>query len=93
MSWTPLLQLTGNSPRIKNGIVSGITDGVTTITFSTSFSDSNYTVSITPYVDSAFTLSPQACVIYDETFTSGGFRVQTVNANGFFWTAIYGSNS
>jgi hypothetical protein len=93
MSWTQLIQVSGSSPPIKKGNITGISDGVTTITFSTSFSGTDYIVSITPLVDAVFTMPPQACVIYDETFTSEGFQVQTVNANGFFWTAIYGSSS
>lgn len=95
MSWVPVFKLSGNSPPIKNGNVSGIiSDGIATITFSNSFADTNYTVSITPYVSASTITPPQAYVIFDETyFTPSGFKVQTINASGFFWTAIYGSNS
>lgn len=94
MSWVPVLKLGGNSPSIKNGNISSITsDGITLITFSKSFSDSNYTVSITPYSDVVQSSSPQAYLLFDNTFTSTGFTVKTSNATGFFWTAMYGSNS
>ena len=94
MEWVPVFKLSGNSPPIKNGNVSGIiSDGIATITFSNSFADKNYTVSITPYVSASTITPPQSYIIYDETFTSSGFSVQTMHATGFFWTAIYGSNS
>ena len=94
MSWVPVFKVGGDSPSIKNGNVSSITsDGITIITFSNSFSDSNYTVCITPYMDALSLTPPQAYVLFDSTFTSTGFTVQTSNATGFFWTAIYGSNS
>lgn len=92
MSWTPLFKIGGNSPSIKNGRET-TTNTCASITFSNAFPDANYTVSITPYSSSMSADIPQAYIIYDGTFTSSGFTVQTSNATGFFWTAIYGSNS
>jgi len=91
-SWTPLFKIGGNSSSIKHGRETSTTTSVS-ITFSNAFPDANYTVSITPYSSTISTDTPQAYIIYDATFTSAGFTVETSNATGFFWTAMYGSNS
>lgn len=95
MSWTPLFQLSGNSPPIKNGNSTVNETGTTTITFSNAFADNNYTVSLTPYYSGNTKPidRPQAYIVYDKSFTPNGFQVETLYASGFFWTAIYGSNS
>ena len=92
MSWVPVFKLGENPYSIKNGRETIATTS-TSITFSNAFPDANYTVSITPHSSAISADTPQAYIIYDETFTSSGFTVQTSNATGFFWTAIYGSNS
>jgi hypothetical protein len=88
-----LFQIGGSSPPIKHGREI-LTQGTSaSITFSNAFPDADYTVSITPYSSAVSTDTPRAYVIVDASFTGEGFTVETLHATGFFWTAIYGSNS
>lgn len=93
MAWVPVFKLGETTPLIKHGRQVIDISSSATITFATEFPDANYTVSITPYSDVVQTTSPQAYVLFNSTFTPEGFTVETSNAMGFFWTAIYGSNS
>jgi hypothetical protein len=92
MSWVPVFKVGETTPLLKHGRQE-ITSSSTIVTFGTEFPDTSYTVSITPYSNAIQTNTPHAYVLFDTTFTRGGFTVETSNATGFFWTAIYGSSS
>ena len=88
MSWIPTLSIGGN--QVKSGKTSSNGDLIT-ITFNTPYPDNNYTVSLTPYINSNLESMPQAWVIFDSLMPES-FSFRSSNADGVFWMTTY-SNS
>jgi hypothetical protein len=84
MSWTPILQL-GSS--IKTGKYFIDRDS-TTITFAQPFNDTNYTITLTPFVGAELTGIPMAWVITG-SLSASSFQIGTSGCDGAYWTATY----
>jgi hypothetical protein len=82
MSWKPILNLGIDNSKIKSG---KNLSSITTVTFATPYPDANYSVSLTPYVESVSNSVPQAWVIVD-SLTPSSFMFNSVGASGVFWT-------
>ncbi len=86
-TWSPVIQF---AHLMRTGTHSVAASN--TITFDPPFPDTNYTISLTPFVSEAPTGIPMVWVIDNkelETITSSSFQIGISGCDGVYWTVIY----
>jgi hypothetical protein len=87
MSWTPILQL-GSSTRTGKYTVGEST----TITFAQPFNDTNYSITLTPFVSTELSGIPMVWTV-EASKTDSSFEIGTSGCDGAYWTAAYNVTS
>ena len=83
MSWIPTLQLGSSTKTGKYSVGDS-----TTITFDQPFKDTNYTITLTPFVSEEISGIPMVWIL-DKNKTASSFTIATSGCLGAYWTATY----